>query len=259
MLAIGRVFKGFESREVCRQQERNMKLHEFSQLGYKHKNLTFWLAMIESLSQPIEKNDVVLDFGCGSGLFLQLLYESSPYAHGYGIDIEAGAIKNAVEHLGKREAFPITYRQTTPEDLLKQLRPKFFDIIFCQEVFWMNQQLRPIADTLFQLLKPGGRCYCTVGCHSENPLWLYRKLRMDAEGYESHTHHLDEIAHVFSAAGFAVGMRRLPLDGFIMFHPETTTLNTGSFSKLVSTSYEHKMLFYFGKTEQVGTSESIHD
>jgi SAM-dependent methyltransferase len=236
-----------------------MKLHEFSQLGYKNKNLTFWLAMIESSSLPIEKNDVVLDFGRGSGIFLQLLYEYSPYSHGYGIDIDAGAIKNAVEHLGKRKDFPFTYQQTTPEDLLKLLRPDLFDIILCQEVFWMNKQFSLIADTLFQLLKPRGSCCCTVGCHSENPQWLYGKLRMDAEGYESHTNHLDEIAHVFSAAGFSVGMRRLPLDGFIMFHPETTTLNTGSLPKLVSTSYEHKMLFYFGKTERVGASESIHD
>lgn len=236
-----------------------MKIYEASQRGYKHKNLIFWLAMIESLSRPIERDDTVLDFGCGSGLFLQLLYECGQYGHGFGIDTDAGAIEDAVRHLGQRGSFPITYQQATPQHMLRRFQPAFFDMIFCQEVLWMNQQLRPIADTLFQLLKPGGSCYCTVGCHADNPLWLFRKDRLEAEGHESHTHHLDEIAQVFSAAGFVVGMRRLPLDGFIMFHPQATALNAGSFSKLVSTTYEHKMLFYFGKTDQIGKPESIHD
>lgn len=236
-----------------------MKIYEASQRGYKHKNLIFWLAMIESLSRPINRDDTVLDFGCGSGLFLQLLYECSQYGRGYGIDTDVEAIEDALRGFDPDRVFPITYLQTTPEDLLTQLQPEFFDVIFCQEVLWMNSHIRSIADSLFQLLKPGGRCYCTVGCHAENPLWSFRKERMKTEGCESHTHHLDEIAREFSAAGFAVGMRRLPLDGFIMFHPQATTLNSGSFSKLVSTTYEHKMLFYFGKTEPVGKPEGIYD
>lgn len=236
-----------------------MKIYEANQRGYKHKNLIFWLAMIESLSRPIERDDAILDFGCGSGLFLQLLYECGQYGQGFGIDTDAGAIEDAIRNLDQHGSFPITYQQATPQNILRRLQPAFFDMIFCQEVLWMNQQLRPIADTLFQLLKPGGSCYCTVGCHADNPLWPFRKDRLESQGHEPHTHYLDEIAQVFSAAGFVVGMRRLPLDGFIMFHPQATALNAGSFSKLVSTTYEHKMLFYFGKTDQIGKPESIHD
>jgi SAM-dependent methyltransferase len=236
-----------------------MKIYEASQRGYKHKNLIFWLAMIKSLSRPLGRDDVILDFGCGSGLFLQLLYESSQYGHGYGIDLDASAIADANAHLKQRDGFPILYRKISLVDVLQQQPLIKFDAIFCQEVFWMNEDLYSIACTLHALLKPGGRCYCTVGCHAENPLWSFRKDRLEVEGCEPYTHHLDEIARIFSAAGFAVGMRRLPLDGFIMFHPDATILNAGSFSKLVATTYDHKMLFYFGKTEQVAKPENIHD
>ncbi|WP_051862265.1 class I SAM-dependent methyltransferase [Ferrovum myxofaciens] len=236
-----------------------MELYEASQRGYKHKNLIFWMAMIKSLSRPLDKQDIVLDFGCGSGLFLQLLYECSPYGSGYGIDLDAAAISQANQYLQQRTEFPIAYLQTSAEKLLQTLPQLRFDVIFSQEVFWMNEDLLSIAESLLALLKPGGRCYCTIGCHAVNPVWPFRQNRILDEGLKSHTHHLDDIARIFSNVGFAVGMRRLPLDGFVMFHPQATTLNAGSFTQLVSSIYDHKMLFYFGKTGQVAEPENIHD
>jgi SAM-dependent methyltransferase len=236
-----------------------MKIHEANKKGYKHKNLIFWLAMIESLSRPIEPEDVVLDLGCGSGLFLQLLYEENIYRQGIGIDSNAEAIEEASKNLQKRCGAPVSYLKSTPEEFLLNRQPESIDIIFCQEVLWMNQQLEPIAETIFKLLKPGGRCYLTVGNHPENPAWMIRRTRLKGCDNVPYSHLLDEIAEVFSKTGFAVGMRRMPLDGFIMFHPEETAQNVGSFSKLVSSSYEHKMLFYFGKTGQVEKSKNIYD
>lgn len=236
-----------------------MELYEASQRGYKHKNLIFWMAMIKSLSRPLDKEDVVLDFGCGSGLFLQLLYEYTPYGSGYGIDLDANAIAQANQYLQQCTGFPITYLQTSAEKLQQILPALYFDVIFCQEVFWMNEDLMPLAKSLFALLKAGGRCYCTIGCHAENPVWPFRQNRLLDEGLKPHTHHLDDIARTFSSVGFTVGMRRLPLDGFVMFHPQATELNAGSFAQLVSSTYDHKMLLYFGKTEQVAEPENIHD
>lgn len=215
--------------------------------------------MIKSLSRPLDKEDVVLDFGCGSGLFLQLLYEYTPYGNGYGIDIDASAIYQANKYLQQRTGFPIAYLQTSAEKLQQILPALHFDVIFCQEVFWMNEDLMPIAKSLFSLLTPGGQCYCTIGCHAENPVWPFRQNRLLDEGLKPHTHHLDDIARTFSSVGFTVGMRRLPLDGFVMFHPQATGLNAGSFAQLVSSTYDHKMLFYFSKTEQVVEPENIHD
>ena len=117
-----------------------MELYEASQRGYKHKNLIFWMAMIKSLSRPLDKEDVVLDFGCGSGLFLQLLYEYTPYGSGYGIDLDAKAIAQANQYLQACTGFPITYLQTSAEKLQQILPALYFDVIFCQEVFWMKDR-----------------------------------------------------------------------------------------------------------------------
>lgn len=88
----------------------------------------------------------------------------------------------------------------------------------------------------------------TVGCHDENPMWIYRKNMMKQENIMTYTHSLDEIAQAFSNAGFVVGMRRLPLDGFVMFNPNKKESDGYSFSRLVKTTYENKMLFYFEKS-----------
>ena len=63
-----------------------MDIFEAASRGYKHKNLLFWAGMLRSLAAPINRTDLVLDFGCGHGLFLQLLYEFHPYAEGVGMD-----------------------------------------------------------------------------------------------------------------------------------------------------------------------------
>lgn len=236
-----------------------MKLYEANQRGYKHKNLIFWIAMINSLSRPLDKEDIVLDLGCGSGLFLQLLFECSQYGRGVGIDFDSSAIAQANQYLQQRNRIPVSYIQTTPSGLLNTHPELRFDVIFCQEIFWMNEDLAPLSDTLFSLLKTGGRCYCTIGCHAENPTWVARQKKIHSEGIKSFSHRLDDIAHTFSKAGFAVGLRRLPLDGFMMFHPQATELNSGSFEKLVSSTYENKMLFYFGKEEEVVGPKNIYD
>lgn len=236
-----------------------MKIYEANRRGYKHKNLIFWLAMINSLSRPLEKTDVVLDFGCGSGLFLQLLFECNPFGRGYGIDLDSSAITSAKTTLENKDNYPITYHQASLEDVLDAQEKILFDVIFIQEVLWMNKDIQLISNTLFKLLKEGGRCYCAIGCHAENPVWEHRKNRITAEGHQTYTHSLDEIANTFSKSGFAVGLRRLPIDGFLMYHPETTVLNAGSFSSLAASTYEHKMLLYFGKTKQIAKPENIHD
>lgn len=74
---------------------------------------------------------------------------------------------------------------------------------------------------------------------------------MDAEGRATHTWTIDQVAEAFSGVGFAVGVRRLPIEGFIMYHPETTPVESRSLSELVQTTSECKMLFYFGKHEPV--------
>lgn len=227
-----------------------MEAFEASLRGYKHKNLIFWLGMLKSIVKPITKEHLILDYGCGQGLFLQLLYENYPYKKGIGFDRDKNSIDTAKTFLYERhEDWPIKYFDNDsfiPEDF-----QGVFDYIFCQEILWMNNDIEKLANEIYSLLKPNGCCYCTIGSHDQNPLWNFRKEKMEKEGMVTNTWNINEIAKIFSASGFAVGMRRLPIDGFIMYHPEFTEEHSNSFYELVKTSYENKMLFYFGKGDNV--------
>ncbi|MEI7993455.1 MAG: class I SAM-dependent methyltransferase [Methylococcaceae bacterium] len=233
-----------------------MNIFDAANNGYKHKNLIFWIGMLRSLVSPINLNDRILDFGCGHGMFLQLLYDTHQFTHGVGVDLDQESIGRAKLMLSERHPnWPIDYY--TSGEFNKPSFVEGFDHIFCQEILWMNPNLHDLASTLFSLLKVGGRCYCTMGSHANNPLWPYRREKMENEGVKTFTWTIDQVAKAFSDAGFAVGIRRLPVDGFIMYHPESTPENSHSLFELVQTTAECKMLFYFGKHEPVHKPERL--
>lgn len=224
-----------------------MKVFDAYRKGYQHKNLIFWTAMLNAMVESTSENQCVLDFGCGQGLFLRLLYDYFPYKYGVGVDWDLNSIEYAYSQLNKQKnQYPIDYFVNNQFDF--NAHQEYFDQIFCQEILWCNESIVDVAKILYGLLKFNGQCYMTVGCHDENPMWLYRKNMMKQENIMTYTHSLDEIAQAFSDVGFVVGMRRLPLDGFVMFNPNKKESDGYSFSKLVKTTYENKVLFYFEKS-----------
>lgn len=227
-----------------------MNIFEAAHRGYKHKNLIFWIGMLRSLAAPVGPADRVLDFGCGHGLFLRLLYDFYPYAEGVGVDLDLESINYARASLPERNvSLPIRYLHSEEFDVSSSLGE--FDHIFCQEILWMNEDILALAKKLYGLLKLGGRCYCTIGSHPGNPLWEFRRQQMEAAGRRANTWTIDQVAEAFSQVGFAVGVRRLPIEGFLMYDSVSTPANSRSLYELVQTTSECKMLFYFGKHEPV--------
>jgi SAM-dependent methyltransferase len=227
-----------------------MRQAEAVRRGYRHKNLLFWLGMIDALMDPVLPTDRVLDWGCGHGLFLQLLYDLCPYRVGTGIDRDSGALAVARESLASRHPdWPIRY--LSPAEYEGEADREPADIIFCQQILWMNEELPSLAATLHRHLRDDGCVYATMGSHADNPLWYHRRAKMEVEGFSTNTYTVDEVASVFTSAGFSVGLRRLPVDGFLMYHPEETPASSRSLLELIQTTTECKMLFYFGKHQTV--------
>jgi SAM-dependent methyltransferase len=230
--------------------DKSMRQAEAVRRGYRHKNLLFWLGMIDALMDPVLPCHHVIDWGCGHGLFLQLLYEIAPYRSAVGVDRDRESLKIARDGLGqKHPEWPIRYLAVEEHESLP--KGERADIIFCQEILWMNADLPALANRFYRHLKDEGCIYATMGSHTHNPLWGFRKMKMEDEGIPTCSYTIDEVAQVFAGAGFAVGLRRLPVDGFLMYHPEATPANSRSLYELVQTTSECKMLFYFGKHETV--------
>lgn len=224
--------------------EENWNIHDAHASGIQHGNIIFWTAMIHEIIPRHTGREIILDYGCGDGHFLRLLHQMRPFAHGLGVDIDEPALENA--RASRRESEPIEYASLTALDNLEQ----HFDFGFSQETFWMIEDLPALAKTLHRVLKNKGEYYVTMGCHIENPLWVHRRQVLRSEGVRYFDYSLDEVADIFYAAGFEVGLKRLPVEYFNIYHPEFTRRRAQSLSRLVQTSHDHKMLFYFRRDDE---------
>ena len=228
-------------------------LYQAYDAGVSGGNITFWTAMIREVIPPSTGKEVVLDYGCGEGQFLRLMHNMRPFGRGVGVDIDPNLIAKAKKR--RRDGEPIEYNLPPALDDLSEA----FDLAFSQEVFWMVEDLKSLAATIYRVLKEKGEYYATMGCHIENPLWTHRRELLRKEGYSVHDYSLDEVARVFYDAGFEVGLKRLPVDYFNIYHPEFTSRRAQSLSHLVQTTHENKMLFYFRRdSEWRAESEREH-
>jgi len=59
-----------------------------------------WLSMYEALARWIEPHEEVVDLGCGTGRFIELLRRNGHYAQLTGVDWSASALEEAFEYFG---------------------------------------------------------------------------------------------------------------------------------------------------------------
>lgn len=211
-----------------------------------HSNLPFWISMIKE-SQKILTPDTkktVLDFGSGGGKFLPLFQLMDNLEKGFGVEIDDDLIKSSRENyadekinfLNEKEL--INYQNT-------------FDVAYSQEVLYTVSDIKEHAQNIFNSLKDGGYYFSTIGCHIENPLWPHRRDIIKAEeDYPVNDYSIEEIANIFYQTGFEVGLKRLPVEYFIIYHPKGTKYFSKSYMDLVNTSHENKMLFLFWKADK---------
>lgn len=219
-------------------------LYDAYDIGIESGNITFWTAMVSEIIPPHTGKEVVLDYGCGDGQFLRLLHNMRPFSYGLGVDIDKDLVERGTKN--RRDSEPIEYAVPS---VLDGVADKF-DFVFSQEIFWMVEDIESLAKLIYRVLKDKGEWYATMGCHIENPLWPHRRRLLKDEGHRVFDYSLDEVAETCYQAGFEVGLKRLPVEYFNIYHPEFTRNRAQSLSRLVHTTYEHKMLFYFRRDEE---------
>lgn len=208
-------------------------------------NLPFWISMIKE-SQKVLKPELsrnVLDFGCGAGKFLQLFVLLDSLNYGLGLELDSKLIEIANQ---KNSNKSVEYK-LYDSDSLKNCN-EYFDVAYSQEVIYTIKDLKKHAKEIFDSLKKGGFYFSTMGSHIQNPLWSKRRALIRAEEkYYAYDYSIEEVAEIFYSVGFEVGLKRLPVEYFLVYHPEITKNFSNSLIDLVNTTYENKMLFSFWK------------
>jgi SAM-dependent methyltransferase len=215
----------------------------YNDVGF-HQNLPFFISLIKESQKMIlpDKRKKVLDFGCGNGYFLQLFSYMDNLDYGLGIELNKKLIKQA------------NLNNTNNKIEYKFYQGKYqkqFNIVFSQEVIYTIKNLQSHALEMFSILEEGGYYFATIGSHISNPLWSKRrKIIRQEEQYYAYDYSLDEIAEIFYDVGFRVGLKRLPLEYFMIYDKNITNHFSNTLEELVKTTEENKMLFSFFKPKK---------
>ena len=142
-------------------KEKKQSFHERSKNYYKNKNIDFDHSLEAKLMLPFKKkllslisvptNSKVLDVGCGSGSFLNMLSKQFD-CEGYGVDISQNMISIA------QITNPTMYFKTAPSENIP-LDDGLFDVITTNLTYHHFENVQIFAQEAFRLLKPKGLIY----------------------------------------------------------------------------------------------------
>lgn len=200
-------------------------------------NYPFWFSMLQETNKIIDFDQIntVVDFGCGSGGFVQLISQMFDNIYIYGIEKDYTLLLDCQKNNNFNNIAYLHY------DKLSELSN--VDLIFSQEVVYTQESLSHHANEIFNALREGGHYVFTMGCHIENPTWSRRRRRINnEEKYCAFDYSIEDVANAFFDAGFRVTVKKLAVDIPIKYVPS----QNGEFHSLldmISSSEEHKYLF----------------
>ncbi|PSP56542.1 SAM-dependent methyltransferase [Halobacteriales archaeon QS_1_67_19] len=145
---------------------------------------------------PVERGDVVLDLGTGSGYALRALRETNGIGHGYGLDGSPEMVNNAREYTDDDE---IEYVQGEFNDL--PFDPESVDHAWSMEAFYYAQDPAQTLREIRRVLRPGGTFFCAVNYYEEN---VHSHEWQDNIDVEMTRWSADEYREAFREAGLHV-------------------------------------------------------
>jgi 2-polyprenyl-3-methyl-5-hydroxy-6-metoxy-1,4-benzoquinol methylase len=202
-----------EMAQILQKDERD----EMAIPSYLHKNpLLRWMAwrrvevladymreITEAIPHP-KTERIVMDFGCGTGVFFP--EEAANFGKIFGVDIVLDA---AQLHLQKQTYDSTTIQLTSPEQAHNIIPDQSLDVILAAEVLEHISPLDKTLEFFWQKLRPEGHLLITVP--TENRLYqLGRKL----SGFEKHFHvdYAASIHRVIQNNQFkTIGVKKIPL------------------------------------------------
>lgn len=124
------------------------------------------------------------------------------------------------------------------------------DLAVAHEVLHLIADLSSFMTSLARVVRPGGRAFLVLGCHTENPLWGRWKQQLLDLGHEVFDHSPLDILRQASSAGFHTSVRPLRRDGWVIYDPLSAEFQYASVAEMLDHQYRHKLLFRLVRREE---------
>ena len=136
--------------------------------------------VIELTEKHLNKNHVVMDFGCGSGVITNKLAKSTERIE--AIDLSEGMINVAKKQAEDNSISNIKYAQASIFD--ERFEVGTFDVILSFNVLHYIEDMPELMGRINTLLKPGGLFISSTACLNEKfnairiLMWLLNRLKI---------------------------------------------------------------------------------
>jgi len=130
----------------------------------KKDELTY-LNIIKMSRKYLKVSDIVLDYGCGTGLVSNEIADNVKMVH--AIDISSKMIGIAKNKAVERQIQNIDYAYTTIFD--KRYKSGTFDVILAFYILHLLEDSQIVIQRINELLKPGGLIISVTPCMGEKP------------------------------------------------------------------------------------------
>ena len=116
----------------------------------------------------LRDSDVILDYGCGTGLISSEIASDVKMIH--AVDISSKMIRIAKRKADKRKIENIQYVHTTIFD--ERYTRESFDVILAFNVLHLLDDTHKVIQKMNELLKPGGLFISEIPCMGEKESFL---------------------------------------------------------------------------------------
>ena len=108
---------------------------------------------------PKKGNIILLDFGCGPGIILKLIYEKNPSGKYIGLDVSSSVLERARKIFPEGNFYEINDGEKLP------LEDNSVDFIFSSEVIEHVYDTENAVSEMCRILKPAGKLLLTTPYH----------------------------------------------------------------------------------------------
>lgn len=161
------VIKGVNNPQIKRSETFwDMLAYDYDKKTRKFEQM--FITTVEYAKKYLTASDIVLDYGCGTGIEAIELADTVNTIH--GIDISSNMVETAKRKAAERKIGNIDFAQTTLFD--EGYTRESFDVILVFNVLHFLEDTQKVMNRIHELVKPGGLMISVTPCSGEKKSFL---------------------------------------------------------------------------------------